>query len=1312
MCLIGCHNHTDRGSNIRLLDTTNTVSSLLETAVNLGYKGLAITDHESLSSHLNAIREVRKMKDKMKMSEDFKLILGNEIYLVDSLESVKDNYKSGVTKFPHFLLLAKDEIGHEQLRILSSKAWGSSFYTGTMERVPTTKEDLKEVVEKNPGHLIASSACLGSEVNIELLAIKECEEQGDSEGIVYHRNKLNEFILWCIDVFGKSNFFIELQPALSEEQIYCNHKLIDIADHYGLKRIVTTDTHFLRPEDRQIHKAFLNSKDGDREVDDFYEACFLHTEDEIYKRMVGIDKEIIADALKNTLLIGEMISDYTIEHEPIIPKMELPNFELKHLFKPAYEQYEYISKIAHSEDEQDRYLLKLLEDGFLEKLHKPELSKEEFHEILSRLNDELGELWEISISLNQTMPSYYISVREIINLIWDDECGGNSLVGAARGSAAGFLIDYLLDITQINPLPYKLPHWRHIHKSRPDLPDVDIDTEGAKREQILRALKNKFGEHRVLQIATFGTEGSKSALQTACRGLGIDNDIAQFLSGMIPFERGSNWSLSDCLFGNEEKERKPIKEFIREIEQYPNLKETALKIEGLVNKRSSHAAGIVLFNEHYNKSSAMMKTPKGVAITQFDMGDVEAMGNVKMDLLTIEALDKIRVTLDQLLENNEIEWQGSLKATYNKYLHPDVIEYEDKNLWDMVGQGEIMDLFQFSTEVGHGAAVKVKPQNLLEAAVTNSLMRLMAEGEEQPVDTYVRYKNDINLWYQEMKEHGLTDDEIAVMERHLKDIYGVADTQEVVMQMVMDKNISNFDIKESNFLRKGIAKKKANVLKEVQDLFFKKGREAGTSENLLKYVWNVQIKRQLGYSFSLLHTLAYSVIALQELNLNYRYNPLYWNTACLTVNSGGIEDEENSSDEEDKDKKKRSTNYGKVASAIGTIRQRGIKIDLPDINKAGFGFTPDIKNNSIIFGTKGMNGIGDDVVHLIIENRPYSSFNDFIERMFNTGLIKKKQVIQLIKGGSFESFGDRKEIMRKFIERIVEPKNKLTMANFKTLIEYELVPEKFSLNVRFLRYKDYISKKVFKTVEKPKDKLLLLDDIATQFFNEHFSEDCIVELHNGKLVISEKKFKKEYDKKMEIIKEWISKEEILQSLNEKLIEVEWENQCVGSLSKWEMDALSYYYNEHELSHLDKEKYGVVNFFEQPEEPIKGRPYTWRGRQMYEYETYRIAGTVLDKNKNKHTVTVLTDDGVVNVKFYSGQFSFYNKQISRKAGDKKEVLEKSWFTRGQKLLLTGFRRGNNFIPKTYKNSIYQHSLCLIEDIDENGNLRLVTDRVRE
>lgn len=791
---------------------------------------------------------------------------------------------------------------------------------------------------------------------------------------------------------------------------------------------------------------------------------------------------------------------------------------------------------------------------------------------------------------------------------------------------------------------------------------------------------------------------------TACRGLGIDVDIAQHISGMIPFERGSNWSLNDCFYGNEEKNRKPVKELINEVEKYPKLKETALKLEGLVNKRSVHAGGVLIFNDDYRKTSAMMKAPNGQPVTQFNLDDSEALGGTKFDLLTVEALDKIRATLDMLLEYNEIEWQGSLRETFNKYLHPDVLEHNDSKLWEMLGSGEIMDLFQFSTQIGNQSVVKVKPKSLLEMAATNSLMRLMSDGEEQPVDTFIKHRKDISLWYKEMKEYSLTDEEIRVLEEHLLKLYGVADTQESVMLLSMDQRIAGFDVVEANKLRKSIAKKKEDLIKEIQKLFFKKGKELGTSENLLRYVWEVQIKRQLGYSFSILHTMAYSTIALQELNLNYYFNPLYWATACLTVNAG--------SNDEDSDEN-HSTNYGKIAEAIGNIQQRNVKVDLPYINKAGFGFKPDIKNNSIVFGLKGLNGIGDDVVHEIIKNRPYNSFSDFLERMFNTGMIKKGQIIQLIKAGCFDEFGDRKDIMEHFVNIICEPKTKkLNMQNFPALVKNNLIPEKYHLQQRFYKFRKYLLNNVYKVVKKPKDKLLLVDEVAEPFFNEYFTDESVVDFVDGHMIISEKKFKKEYDKLMQPVKEWVGTNEALEALNNQLFENEWNKYASGSLSKWEMDSLSYYYHEHELDHVDREKYGIVNYFDLPEEPKVVNTYKIRGIEKPIFDINRIVGTVLDKNKNKHTVTLLTPDGVVTVKQYSGQFSYYNKQISQKiSSDKKEVLEKSWYTRGNLLLISGFRRGNQFVARTYKNSIYQHTVCKINSIDDEGNLSLTTERVK-
>jgi len=1275
----------------------------------MGHKGVAFTEHESVSSHVKAIQATEKLKEKGKIDKDFKLILGNEIYLVDSLEEVRDNYKSGGrTKFPHFILLAKDEIGHEQLRYMSSVAWGQSYFTGPMLRTPTVKDFLKSVINEDPGHLIASSACLGSPHCIGLLEMKHHLDAGETDKAKVAYKKVCDFTDWCLDVFGKEDFYLELQPAYSEEQIYCNKELLKLAEKFGLEYIVTTDSHYLRPEDRIVHKAFLNAKEGEREVDAFYEATFVQNHEEINERLSYLSHDVVKRALDNTVRIGEKIQEYTILKPTVIPKIELPDFQLRGLFRSIYNKYEYINKMAHASNDQDRYIVKLIEDGFYELLPYNTYSKEKLHEVANRIDTELGELWKISENLNQSIASYYITVREIVNVMWDDDCG-NSLVGPSRGSAAGYLICFLLGITQINPLEYgiEMPHWRHLTSERPEFPDVDIDTEAAKRNQIFRQLKKYFGENRVLQVCTFGTEASKSAVQTAARGLGVDSDTAMYVSGLIPFERGSNWTLSDCLYGNEEEERKPVKEFVDEINKHENWLQVSMKIEGLINKRSIHASGVIVFNEEYHKTNAMMTAPNGTHVTQLSLEDCEAVSNMKFDLLTIEALDKIRVTMDKLIKNNLMEWQGSIRNTYNKYLHPNVIDIENQRVYDLIGSDSITDLFQFSTEIGIETVKKVKPTNLIELAAANSLMRLLSDHGESPIDTFVKHKNNIDLWYKEMHDYGLNNDEIKIMEKHLLKLNGVADTQESVMLISMDSSIANFDIKSANKLRKSIAKPKQmkKSLQEIKEQFFCDGEALGIRKEILDYVWNVQITRQLSYSFSVLHTLAYSVIALQEANLNINYDPIYWRTACLTVNSASIDD-----DGEEEDHKSQSTNYGKIAAAIGNMQARGVRIGLPSINKAGFGFEPDIDNDQIIFGLKGINGIGDEVVQSIIKNRPYLNFNDFIERMYKTSAIKKSQVIQLIKAGCFEEYGSRIEIMKDFIALLYTPKTKLNLQNLNAVIENKLIPEGMEKYSKTFNFRKYVMKRVF--IKRDKEKFYVLDKVSTPYYYEHFSGEGIVEYSNNFPVIKESTFKKEYDKKMEGIKEWLATEGALEMFNKKMYQNEWNTYADGSISKWEMDSLSFYYTEHELKDIDNERYGITNYGELPEDPVVVGTIESRYGSRPKFKLSTIAGTVLDKDKNKNTVTLLTVDGVVTVKYYDGAFANYNKQVSRPKSDgSKEILEKSWFTRGNKLVLHGYRRGSQFRPYRYKDSNVRHTTMLIDKIDNKGNIKVSQERVK-
>lgn len=1293
MSMINLHSHSDI-SNIRLIDSLAKVEDLIQTAADLGLSGVALTEHESTGSHIRGIQKVRELKAKGKIPSDFRLILGNEIYLISNLEETRDNYQSGITKFPHFLLLAKDSIGHLALRKLSSQAWKNSFYTGLMERVPTTKAHLEKIIREYPNKLIGSSACLGSESSIHIL-------NGEYD-------KAKEFLEWCADLFGENNFYLELQPSRSDEQRKVNHKLIEFSKELKLPLIITTDAHYLRPEDAEIHAAFLNSKNAEREVMSFYESCYLHTKEEIYAKLDYIDESIITEALLNTLRIGDSIEDYTLESPTVIPKIELPDFEVSHIFKDGYERYPYIKKMAFSDNEQDRYLIHLVEKGFVELIYTPQITKEEFHETLARINLELGELWEISIKMGQSMGSYYVTVQEIISIAWADSCGDESrdegtLVGVGRGSASGYLLNYLLKITAIHPLKYgvEMPHWRHLEQMRGDVSalDIDVDVSPHRRPAMFKRMKERFSESRVAQVATFGTEGSKSAIQTACRGLGYDLEIGQYISSLIPFERGENFTINECLVGDIEKDRKPVKEFIREIEKYPKLKETALKIEGLVNKRSIHAGGIILTNSPLEESGlCFMTAPNGTLTTQTNLDDCQAAGAIKYDILGVNNIAKIQESLNIMIDEGLVEWKGTLRKTFDAYLRPERFDLNDSEIYELLGKAEIPDLFQFDTKLANQALMKAKPSNLIEMAAVNSLMRLMGNSSESPVDTFARFKNDISLWYDEMKSYGLNEDEIKIMEKHLLQISGIADTQEAIMLISMDEKIANFDIVEANVLRKAVAKKKEEIFEKARVNFFKKGREIGTSENLLKYVWDVQISRQKSYSFSILHTIAYSIIGIQNILIVSKYSPIIWHTACLTINSGSLEVEEGT--------KGKSTKYGKIASAIGTLKSYSVNVELPLINSAKFGFTPDLKRDRIIFSLKGINGIGDDISHEIIKNRPYKSFEDFHTRMYQTKIIAKAQFIKLIKAGAFNEFDAQIEIMKQFLIKEVDVKESLNGQNLPRVISLGLLDTPELIKYKHLyNFKNHINKSVHEVVEKPKDKILILDSYSQSFFFNNFTDESIVGWDGDKPLISEKKFKKEYDKQMGYFMEMMNGSEFLRSYNIAQFHEQWRECAEGSIAKWQMDSVSYYAEKHELDGINSDRYGIVNFSDLPEEPVVlSEKVSNNGRVHKNLQLYTIAGTVLDKTPTKNVITILSkDNSVVTCKMWSQNFSHYNRQIKING----KITSKSWFGRGRLVILQGYRRGDQFFVKSERDG---HSIQLITEVRSDGTLGLQSERV--
>ena len=386
----------------------------------------------------------------------------------------------------------------------------------------------------------------------------------------------------------------------------------------------------------------------------------------------------------------------------------------------------------------------------------------------------------------------------------------------------------------------------------------------SKRPYILRKIKEergaKFAPYIDEQsranlgctlIATFGTETTKSAILTACRGYrsedcpdGIDVDMAQYLTSLVPQERGFLWSISDVVNGNPDKDRKPVASFVREVNQYPGLLDIMVSIEGLKNKRSSHASGVILFDEDPYEFGAFMRTPKGEIITQFDLHTCEALGMVKYDFLVTEVQDKLVETINMLQENNEIEPEMSLREVYNKYFHPNILPIDNLKYWKPIQDVSVLGLFQFDSDVGAQAAKKIKPSSILELADANGLMRLMTneKGQETPMEKYVRFKNNIGLWYREMEEYGLTKEEQEVLKPYFLKSHGVPPSQEQMMMMLMDPKICGFSLADANAARKIVGKKQMSKIPALQQQVL----DQATSPCMGNYVWRFGIGPQMG----------------------------------------------------------------------------------------------------------------------------------------------------------------------------------------------------------------------------------------------------------------------------------------------------------------------------------------------------------------------------------------------------------------------------------------------------------------------------------
>ena len=1307
------HNHTEY-SNIRLLDSTNKLENLVKRGIEIGLAGLAITDHESLAGSI----KICKLQEKY---PDFKIAIGNEIYLTDTRDKNQ--------KYYHFILIAKDAEGHRQLRELSSLAWANGYYDrGTQLRVPTLKSDLERVVRANPGHLIATTACIGGELSQNILRIHDALKVNDTDLRFQAIENINNFLDWCTGIFN-DDFYLEIAPGASKEQVLVNQKIMQYAIHTGIGIVLGDDAHYLKKEDRFVHKAYLNSTDGEREVDTFYQYAYLHSEEDCLEDLTpsfeGSTEEIYKCLCNWSMDMFNKIETYSLLHNQTIPSIDIPNVP-KGEIKGIKEKYPILTSMLKSDDNYDRYW----SFNCINKLMTLNKCNDTY---LSRLEEEADVKKTISEKLGTNIFKYPIVLQHYIDMMWD--CG--SLVGAGRGSSCSGLNHYLLGVTQLDPIKWNLPFFRYINKERIELPDIDLDLCPSKRPLIMKKIKAERGqkfdanmpeelrsELGATFVTTFGTETAKSAIQTACRGYrsedypdGIDSDIGTYLASLVPVERGFNWTVNEMVNGNPDKGRQPVALFNAEVTQYPGLLETILGIEGLIKSRGIHASGVILFDEDPFKFGCFMRAPNGEVVTQYDLHDCEAAGMTKYDFLVTSVQDMLTQTIQFLQDDGELPQDWTLREIYDEYLHPEVLDIKDKRTWDNIKNGKILSCFQFDSDIGSQGIKKVQPNDILELSNTNGLIRLMApDGEENPMDKYVRFKANPGQWDMEMQTYGLTNEEQDAFRKYLKVSFGVGISQEQLMKSLMDPDICGFGLKDANTARKIIGKKQMSKIPELRA----KIKEQAKSDAVGRYVWDAVARPQLGYSFSDIHALAYSFIGYQTAYVASKWNPIYWDTAVLVVNSGSLEEAEIYDDDiEDVEIKEKNTDYTKVAKAIGEIIDHHIKISLIDINRSDYGFKPDVNNNQILYGLKALSGVNTETINEIKKNRPYKNIIDFMNKV----KVKKPAMISLIKSGAFDNCGliegDKDKVryanMVYYLMKTSEPKKKLNLQNMSGLVTKRIIPEKLKFETRIFNFTQHL--KHHKWVDKSTNAeyYVLVPKEAYDFYimcgQEHPEfKDEYIEVIDGVPVIKQDIWKKQiYDIYMNNVRVWLkdNQEETLKKYNEVLFMDEWNKYIKNNnLASWEMDALCFYYHDHELINMNKNKYGVDNFFDYNEEPEVES--FWRGNIPI-YKLFRIAGTVISKNDVRHTIALLTTEGVVPVKFNRDMYAMYKRQISELQPDgSKKVVEKGWFKRGTMLIINGFRRDDMFVAKKYSKT-QGHTIYKITEINENGEIKIENER---
>lgn len=908
MSFVHLHNH----SHYSTLDGLSKPKDMIKTAKEHGQKAMAITDHGNLMGVIDFFQEAKKQK--------IKPIIGSEFYLV-----YDRNIKlKGEKKF-HLVLLAKNKEGYKNLLFLSTESNLNSFYG--KPRID------HEILKEHSEGLIALSACLAGEIPSAILG-------GD---IV----KAKEAALWYKSVFGKDNFYLEIQhhPDLIEQE-KVNEELIKLSRELEIGLVATNDSHYVYKEDDVIQDALICINTGRNINEREGRLCMMGGDYSILstEKMQKYFSHV-PEALENTVKIADACNVDIKFNRQLMPKFDCPE---------GFSENEYLEKLCIDGLEK-RYGL-IMSKKKLEFKDKSSAEKlpVEIEEILSTMN------FELKVIKDMGFPGYFLIVQDFVN--WAKKNG--VLVGPGRGSAAGSLISYLTGITNVDPLKYGLLFERFLNPDRISMPDIDIDFQDDKRDLVLDYVREKYGENNVVQVVTYQTMGAKNSIRDIGRVMGVGIDDVNRIANLISSRPGTTIEAS--------LKESEFKKFYAENPQFRNLIDMAGRIEGTIRGTGTHACAVIISAVPAVEIVPLQYPPreKNTVITQFEGTQLDKIGLLKMDFLGIRNLTIISETLDLIKKYKKID------------IDIENLPFNDKKTFKIYSKGITSGIFQFESDGMKKYLKDLKPNRFEDLVAMNALYR---PGPMQYIPDFVNRKHGRSpIIY----DHPL-------MEKYLKDTYGITVYQEQVM--LLSRELANFTRGESDNLRKAMGKKIRKMMDELKEKFtagclnnpeftsqFVPSKDYKDAESLVKKIW-ADWENFAEYAFNKSHSVCYAYVSYQTAYLKANY-PVEFMSAMLN----SVKD-----------------NSEKVLSYIEECGNMGIKIIRPDVNYSQNYFAPTGKGE-ITFGLQAIKNVGAKAIESIIETREnsgkYTSVYDFLERI-DISKANKRVLEHLACAGALDSLG-------------------------------------------------------------------------------------------------------------------------------------------------------------------------------------------------------------------------------------------------------------------------------------------------------------------